>query len=123
MLDPGGLQVNTQQTTLRVYHPCSGHLPRLLTPRYALANKLYRGRLPEEFRGLRNGCALSTRIRLLSLGFINRPTRRNPQSLYYEADAPISFVSVCLDRVPVRTGAVPSTGTHATGATTEPPRN
>ena len=52
VLDPDGLHVNEERTTLRVCHPCNGYLPRSLMPRYALANKLYRGRLPEEFRDL-----------------------------------------------------------------------
>jgi hypothetical protein len=52
ILDPDGLQVDEERTTLHVCHPCNGYLPRSLMPRYALANKLYRGRLPEEFRDL-----------------------------------------------------------------------
>ena len=52
MLDPDGLQICEKYTILRVCHPCNGYLPRSLMPRYALANKLYRGRLPDEFRDL-----------------------------------------------------------------------
>jgi len=52
VLDADGLQICEKYTILRVCHPCNGYLPRSLMPRYALANKLYRGRLPEEFRNL-----------------------------------------------------------------------
>jgi len=52
MLDPDGLQICEKYTILRVCHLCNGYLPRSLMPRYALANKLYRGRLPKEFRDL-----------------------------------------------------------------------
>ena len=52
LLDPDGLQVNEEHTTLHVCSPCNGYLPRSLMPRYALANKLYRGCLPKEFQDL-----------------------------------------------------------------------
>ena len=50
VLDPDGLRTSVEHTTLQVCHPCNRYLPRLLMPRYALANKLYRGRLPKEFQ-------------------------------------------------------------------------
>ena len=52
VLDPDGLQVSAGLTTLHVCLPCHGYLPRSLMPRFALANRLYRGRLPQEFRDL-----------------------------------------------------------------------
>ena len=52
VLDPDGLQVSEKGTTLLVCHPCHAYLPRSLMPCFALANKLYRGRLPEEFKDL-----------------------------------------------------------------------
>jgi len=52
LLDPDGLQVNEEHTMLHVCSPCNGYLPRSLMPRHALANKLYRGRLPKEFQDL-----------------------------------------------------------------------
>jgi len=52
MLDLEGLQSCEECATLLVCHPCNGYLPRSLMPRYALANKLYHGCLPEEFRNL-----------------------------------------------------------------------
>lgn len=52
MLDPDGLQVNEEHTTLHVCHPCYGYLSQSLMPRCTLANKLYRGHLPNEFKDL-----------------------------------------------------------------------
>jgi len=52
VLDPDGLQVNAEQTTLYVCHPCNRYLPWFLMPCYALANRLYRGHFPEEFQDL-----------------------------------------------------------------------
>ena len=52
VLNPDGLQVSEKGTTLLVCHPCHAYLPRSLMPRFALANKLYRGHLPEEFKDL-----------------------------------------------------------------------
>ena len=52
MSDQDGVQVTQSQTTLQVCHPCHGYLPRSLMPRFALANKLYRGCLPEQFQNL-----------------------------------------------------------------------
>ena len=52
MLDPDGLHVNEECTMLRMCHPCYTYLPRSLMPQFALANKLYRRCLPEEFQDL-----------------------------------------------------------------------
>ena len=53
MLDPNGVETDaTGDTELRVCHPCHSYLPRSMMPRFALANKLYHGYLPEEFRNL-----------------------------------------------------------------------
>jgi hypothetical protein len=52
LLDPDGIQLTQSQTTLQVCHPYEGYLPRSLMPRYALANQLYRGHLPEDFQDL-----------------------------------------------------------------------
>ena len=52
VLDPNGLQIGLEHTKLQVCHPCNGYLPRSVMPRYALANKLYRGRLPKDFQDL-----------------------------------------------------------------------
>ena len=52
MLDPSGLQSDNGHTTLHICYPCNGYLPRSLMPRFALANQLYRGHLPKEFRDL-----------------------------------------------------------------------
>ena len=51
MLDANGIQIDAPSgnTKLRVCQPCYTYLPRSSMPRFALANKLYRGRLPEEF--------------------------------------------------------------------------
>jgi hypothetical protein len=49
MLDPHGLQIDKGCKTFHVCHPCNGYLPWSLMPRFAFANKLYRGHLPEEF--------------------------------------------------------------------------
>ena len=51
MLDPNGIEANTAAggTKLHVCHPCHTYLPRSSMPRFALANELYRGRLPEAF--------------------------------------------------------------------------
>jgi hypothetical protein len=54
MLDSNGIQTDATsgETRLYVCHACHTHLPRSSMPRFALANKLYRGCLPEEFRDL-----------------------------------------------------------------------
>jgi len=52
VLDPHRLRMEMEGTTLQVCHPCNMYLPRSVIPQYALANKLYRGRLPEEFQDL-----------------------------------------------------------------------
>ncbi|KAF9779881.1 hypothetical protein BJ322DRAFT_1012857, partial [Thelephora terrestris] len=51
LLDSNGIQTNTASgdTKLCVCDPCHTYLLRATMPRFALANKLYRGRLPEEF--------------------------------------------------------------------------
>ena len=53
-LDPNGMETNTGtgDTKLSVCCPCYVYLIRGSMPRFALANKLYRGRLPEEFLDL-----------------------------------------------------------------------
>ena len=54
MLDSNGIQTNTVSgdTKLCICHPCYAYLPRSSMPRFALANNLYRGILPEEFLDL-----------------------------------------------------------------------
>ena len=52
VLDPDGIQASRSQKTLRVCQPYNGYPLRSLTPRNALANKPYRGRLPEWFQDL-----------------------------------------------------------------------
>lgn len=54
MLSEDGVDIDmsTGNTKLCVCHCCRTSLTQLLMPRFALANKLYRGRLPEEFRDL-----------------------------------------------------------------------
>ena len=52
VLDPRGLQIEAECTTLQVCHACNGYLPRSVMPRYALANKLYCSRLLNKFQDL-----------------------------------------------------------------------
>lgn len=52
ILDPYGLRINEDHTVLCISHQCNAYLPRSLMPCYALANKLYRVQLPNEFRDL-----------------------------------------------------------------------
>ena len=54
MLDSNGIQTDiaSGDTKLCVCHPCYAYLPQSSMPRFALANKLYRGRLPEMFHDL-----------------------------------------------------------------------
>jgi hypothetical protein len=54
MLDSNGIRTDESSgdTQLCVCHPCYTYLPRSSMPRFALANKLHRGRLPEEFQDL-----------------------------------------------------------------------
>jgi hypothetical protein len=54
MLDSNGIQTDESSgdTQLCVCHPCYTYLPRSSMPRFALANKLHRGGLPEEFQDL-----------------------------------------------------------------------
>lgn len=77
--DSDGLHVNEERIPFRVCHPCYGYLPRSLMPRCALANKLYRDRLPEKFQDLtwieEQVCVKFSRLQ--SFVFTNRQTRRN----------------------------------------------
>ncbi|KAF9782693.1 hypothetical protein BJ322DRAFT_986109, partial [Thelephora terrestris] len=54
MLDSNGIHTDTtsRATKLSVCNPCFSYLPRSSMPRFALANKLYRGCLPKEFQDL-----------------------------------------------------------------------
>jgi hypothetical protein len=54
MLDPNGIQIDTTSggTQLCVCSHCYAYLPWPYMPHFALANKLYRGRLLDEFRDL-----------------------------------------------------------------------
>jgi hypothetical protein len=72
MLDHEGL--SSDGSSMNIYIDCYSPLLKEKMPRFALANKLYRGRLPDEFKDLtwlRKWCVAFIEIQPISLIFFN----------------------------------------------------
>ena len=108
MLDSNGIEYNSASgdTKLRICHPCYAYLPRSSMPRFALANNLYRGHLPEEFCDLtwieERVCAIYSNTavvtRLYQSSDPSQPTVFHGNTCAHEMN--VSSTATALPRVP-----------------------